>query len=101
MTLLRSESDPGSLETSRSGQPETARVVNVHQAKTHLSRLIDSHALLWWWFDPDRLSATVQTVLANPATTVLVSAAIGLAHGLRAGAYTQPHPDRSLQDEQL
>jgi PIN domain nuclease of toxin-antitoxin system len=41
------------------------------------SYLLDSHALLWWWFDPDRLSATVLTVLANPATRVLVSAATG------------------------
>jgi PIN domain nuclease of toxin-antitoxin system len=94
------------------------------------SYLLDSHALLWWWFDPDRLSATVRTLLANPATTVLVSAATGwelsikhhqgklpelkqvigdlpallqadgfqslsiaLAHGLRAGAYTQQHRD--------
>jgi len=31
--------------------------------------------LLWWWFDPERLSKPVQTLLADPATTVLVSAA--------------------------
>jgi len=92
--------------------------------------LLDSHVLLWWWFEPTRLSQAVQELLADPATTVLVSAAtvwelslkhhqgklpelelaigdlpgllqadgfqplpIALAHGLRAGAYSQPHRD--------
>lgn len=92
--------------------------------------LLDSHALLWWWFDPDLLSATVRELLIDPATPVLVSAAsvwelslkhrqgklpelngaiadlpgllqadgfealpISLAHGLRAGGYSQPHRD--------
>lgn len=40
-----------------------------------VSYLLDSHVLLWWWFDPDRLSQAVQTLLADSATTVLVSAA--------------------------
>jgi PIN domain nuclease of toxin-antitoxin system len=92
--------------------------------------LLDSHALLWWWFDPDRLSTAVIELLGDPATPVLVSAAsvwelslkhhqgklpelssaiadlpgllqadgfeplpISLAHGLRAGGYSQPHRD--------
>ncbi len=92
--------------------------------------LLDSHTLLWWWFDPDRLSTAVCELLSNPAMPVLVSAAtvwelslkhhqgklpelsgaiadlpgllqadgfealpISLAHGLRAGAYSQPHRD--------
>ena len=92
--------------------------------------LLDSHALLWWWFDPDRLSGAVRELLSYPATPVLVSAAsvwelslkhhqgklpelngviadlpgllqadvfealpISLAHGLRAGSYSQPHRD--------
>jgi PIN domain nuclease of toxin-antitoxin system len=37
--------------------------------------LLDSHVLLWWWFEPERLSQSVQILLADPATTVLVSAA--------------------------
>ena len=94
------------------------------------SYLLDSHALLWWWFDPDRLSGAVRELLSDPATPVLVSAAsvwelsfkhhqgklpelngviadlpgllqadgfealpISLAHGLRAGSYSQPHRD--------
>jgi hypothetical protein len=39
------------------------------------SYLLDSHALLWWWFDPDRLSTAVRELLEDPATPVLVSAA--------------------------
>ena len=37
--------------------------------------LLDSHALLWWWFDPDRLSGAVRELLSDPATPVMVSAA--------------------------
>jgi PIN domain nuclease of toxin-antitoxin system len=92
--------------------------------------LLDSHVLLWWWFEPDRLSEVVQSLIGDPATPLLVSAAtvwelslkhhqgklpelaqaigdlpgllqadgfqplpIALAHGLRAGAYGQPHRD--------
>jgi PIN domain nuclease of toxin-antitoxin system len=92
--------------------------------------LLDSHALLWWWFDPERLSGAVQALLVDPTSRILVSAAsvwelslkhhqgklpeleqamddlpgllqadgfhplpISLAHGLRAGGYSQPHRD--------
>ncbi|QPN68111.1 type II toxin-antitoxin system VapC family toxin [Synechococcus sp. CBW1006] len=92
--------------------------------------LLDSHVLLWWWFEPERLSGAVRELLIDSATPVLVSAAtvwelslkhhrgklpelasvigdlpgllqadgfealpIALAHGLRAGAYNQPHRD--------
>lgn len=92
--------------------------------------LLDSHALLWWWFDPERLSSAVHALLVDPTSTILVSAAsvwelslkhhqgklpelgmaiedlpgllqadgfqglpISVSHGLRAGAYRQPHRD--------
>jgi PIN domain nuclease of toxin-antitoxin system len=92
--------------------------------------LLDSHVLLWWWFDPVRLSTAVRELVIDPSTPVLVSAAsvwelslkhhqgklpelsgvitdlpgllqadgfealpISLAHGLRAGGYSQPHRD--------
>jgi PIN domain nuclease of toxin-antitoxin system len=94
------------------------------------SYLLDSHVLLWWWFDPDCLSTAVRELMTNPAIPVLVSATsvwelslkhqqgklpelsgaidnlpgllqadgfealpISLAHGLRAGGYSQPHRD--------
>ncbi len=31
--------------------------------------------LLWWWFDPDRLSQQARSLLLDPNSTVLVSAA--------------------------
>ncbi len=37
--------------------------------------LLDTHVLLWWWSDPDRLSARVISLLRDPANTFLVSAA--------------------------
>lgn len=36
---------------------------------------LDSHVLLCWWFEPERLSEPMQTLLADPSTKVLVSAA--------------------------
>ena len=36
--------------------------------------LLDSHALLWWWFEPDRLSSTVANLLHDSGTPVHVSA---------------------------
>jgi PIN domain nuclease of toxin-antitoxin system len=92
--------------------------------------LLDSHVLLWWWFDPDRLTPQVRSLLIDSTTTAFVSAAsiwelglkhhqgrlpelghairdlrsllqadgfqplpISIAHGLRAGGYSQPHRD--------
>lgn len=37
--------------------------------------LLDSHVLLWWWFDPDRLAPQVRSLLIDSTTTVFVSAA--------------------------
>nr|WP_286193263.1 MULTISPECIES: type II toxin-antitoxin system VapC family toxin [unclassified Synechococcus] len=92
--------------------------------------MLDSHALLWWWFAPERLSGAALALLVDPTSRILVSAAsvwelslkhhqgklpelatamadlpgllqadgfqalpISLAHGLRAGGYSQPHRD--------
>ena len=94
------------------------------------AHLLDSHVLLWWWFDPARLSDAVHGLLVDPTCEIWVSAAsiwelslqhhhgklpelagaisdlpsllqadgfkglpISQAHGLRAGAYSQPHRD--------
>ena len=37
--------------------------------------LLDTHALLWWLADPERLSPAVYPTLADPAQGVFVSAA--------------------------
>ena len=40
-----------------------------------MTLLLDTHALLWWWSQPSRLSPRVLTLIKDPATTVVVSAA--------------------------
>ena len=37
--------------------------------------LLDTHTLLWWAFDSPRLSKRARALLADPANTLLVSAA--------------------------
>jgi PIN domain nuclease of toxin-antitoxin system len=38
--------------------------------------LLDSHALIWWFNDPSKLSPKASAILRNPANTVLISAAV-------------------------
>ena len=42
---------------------------------THL--LLDTHALLWWLAEPDRLSPAAHAAISEPANAVHVSAASG------------------------
>jgi PIN domain nuclease of toxin-antitoxin system len=37
--------------------------------------LLDTHALLWWWNDDQRLSGTARGAIATPSNTLFVSAA--------------------------
>lgn len=37
--------------------------------------LVDTHALLWWFTDDERLSRSVRDAIADDANTILVSAA--------------------------
>ena len=37
--------------------------------------LLDTHALLWWLAEPERLSPAVHATLADPGQTVFISAA--------------------------
>ncbi|WP_411877234.1 type II toxin-antitoxin system VapC family toxin [Vulcanococcus limneticus] len=39
--------------------------------------LLDTHALLWWLAEPDRLSAAAHAAIAEPTARVVVSAASG------------------------
>ena len=41
--------------------------------------LLDTHALLWWLAEPDRLSAVAHAAIADPTARVVVSAASGWA----------------------
>ena len=37
--------------------------------------LLDSHVLLWWWFDPQRMPEAVLALLSDEETPVVVSSA--------------------------
>jgi len=37
--------------------------------------ILDTHALLWWWGEPNRLSPRALALLQDPATRAVVSAA--------------------------
>jgi PIN domain nuclease of toxin-antitoxin system len=41
------------------------------------SLLLDTHALLWWLAEPEKLSMPARAAIADPAATVFVSAASG------------------------
>lgn len=49
--------------------------------------LLDTHALIWWWDEDDKLSASARTVLGDSARSVLVSSvtAFEIANKVRAG----------------
>jgi PIN domain nuclease of toxin-antitoxin system len=37
--------------------------------------LLDTHVILWWWAEPEKLSSRVMTLVKDPANTIVVSAA--------------------------
>jgi|BarGraIncu00222A_1022003.scaffolds.fasta_scaffold53266_2 PIN domain nuclease of toxin-antitoxin system len=38
--------------------------------------LLDTHALLWWWENPQQLSATARKIIENHSNAILISAAV-------------------------
>jgi PIN domain nuclease of toxin-antitoxin system len=46
--------------------------------------LLDTHALVWWFNEPTRLSKRASAILGNPATTVYVSAAVAWEVAIKA-----------------
>lgn len=62
------------------------------------SPLLDTHALLWWLVEPEKLSPLAQAAINDPAASVFVSAASGweLATKLRLGKL--PGAERLLRD---
>lgn len=60
--------------------------------------LLDSHALLWWWFAPERLSGAVRDLLSDPATAVLVSAASGWELSLKHHQGKLPELSGAIDD---
>ena len=54
--------------------------------------LLDTHAMLWWLADPNRIPGSTLALLSDPATTVLASAvsAYELAYKHRCGKLALP-----------
>ncbi len=40
-----------------------------------MTYLLDTHALLWWLYDDERLSETARALMADPGTAIVVSSA--------------------------
>lgn len=62
------------------------------------SLLLDTHALLWWLVEPEKLSTLAQAAINDPAAAIFVSAASGweLATKVRLGKL--PGAEGLLQD---
>ena len=60
--------------------------------------LLDTHALLWWLTDSNRLSARARSVIADGSTELFWSAASSweIAIKTRLGRLTLPEPPRTL-----
>jgi len=62
------------------------------------SLLLDTHALLWWLVEPEKLSALAHAAINDPVASIFVSAATGweLATKVRLGKL--PGAEQLLQD---
>ena len=60
--------------------------------------LLDSHALLWWWFEPERLSQAVHGVLTNPSNRILVSTASAWELSLKHHQGKLPELDQTITE---
>ena len=68
-----------------------------------MNLLLDTHALLWWLGDPDRLPGRVRQTLSDPHNTVHVSAASAreIAIKVAVGRLSVPPDTRSWLPEAL
>jgi PIN domain nuclease of toxin-antitoxin system len=60
--------------------------------------LLDSHVLLWWWFDPDRLTSQVRSLLIDSTSAVFVSAASIWELSLKHHQGKLPELDNAIRD---
>ena len=42
-------------------------MVNIHEAKTHLSKLLDTQIAIWWLIKPEAITETTQALVHHPA----------------------------------
>jgi PIN domain nuclease of toxin-antitoxin system len=62
------------------------------------SLLLDTHALLWWLAEPEKLSMPAQAAIGDPADKVFVSAASGWELATKARLGKLPGAEGLLQD---
>jgi PIN domain nuclease of toxin-antitoxin system len=56
--------------------------------------LLDTHVLLWWLFGDPRLTPAMREAIANPTSTVLVSAVTAWEMAIKAAVGKLAVPDR-------
>ena len=61
------------------------------------SLLLDTHALLWWLVEPEKLSSLALAAINDPAATIFVSAASGWELATK-GCLGKPGAEGLLQD---
>jgi PIN domain nuclease of toxin-antitoxin system len=62
------------------------------------SLLLDTHALLWWLVEPEKLSPLARTAINDPAATIFVSSASGWEMATKARLGKLPGAEGLLQD---
>jgi PIN domain nuclease of toxin-antitoxin system len=62
------------------------------------SLLLDTHALLWWLVEPEKLSALAHAAINDPAATIFVSAASGWEIATKGRLGKLPGAEQMLQD---
>lgn len=60
--------------------------------------LLDTHTLIWWWNDPERLSPALIGLLGDPANSVSVSAVSGLEIAIKVRIGQLPAMERRIAD---
>ena len=63
-----------------------------------MTLLLDTHVLLWWLADDPRLTPTMREAIADPATSVMVSAASAWEAAIKAAVGKLRVPD-GLREE--
>jgi PIN domain nuclease of toxin-antitoxin system len=62
------------------------------------SLLLDTHALLWWLVEPEKLSSLAIAAINDPATSIFVSAASGWEIATKSRLGKLPGAEQLLQD---
>ncbi|SDL80688.1 PIN domain nuclease, a component of toxin-antitoxin system (PIN domain) [Geodermatophilus siccatus] len=62
-----------------------------------MTLLLDTHVLLWWLFGDPRLTATMREAIADPTSTVLVSAVTAWEMAIKAAVGKLAVPDHLTQ----